>query len=168
MKKIILVMSLVSMMQVFALAQPAALNTEPEQREVNIVENKPGANPVARLKAERNFLKQHKHADNIQWFDDNNGFFVYYKQNGRKGRSFYNGRGQLLYDVISYPGEFLSPQLKDMVKSVYYLDFRITHVSEIRTAGKLVHLIELTDDKSWKKLRVQDGVMELIKEYIII
>ncbi len=161
-------MSLVAMMQISVLAQPAAINTEPEKREVSTVVNKPGSNPVARLKAEKNFLKQHKHADSIQWFDDNNGFFVYYKQDGRKGRSFYNGRGQFLYDVISYPGKLISPQLKDLVKSVYYLDFRITHVSEIRTAGKLVHLIELTDDKCWKKLRVQDGVMELIKEFTIM
>ena len=161
-------MSLVALMQTLTLAQPAPLNPEAEQREVNTAVNKPGVNPVARLKAEKNFLKQHKHADNIQWFDDNNGFFVYYKQDGRKGRSFYNGRGQFLYDVISYPGKLISPQLKDLVKSVYYLDFRITHVSEIRTAGKLVHLIELTDDKCWKKLRVQDGVMELIKEFTIM
>lgn len=161
-------MSLVALMQTLALAQPAPLNPEAEQHEVNTAVNKPGVNPVARLKAEKNFLKQHKHADNIQWFDDNNGFFVYYKQDCRKGRSFYNGRGQFLYDVISYPGKLISPQLKDLVKSVYYLDFRITHVSEIRTAGKLVHLIELTDDKCWKKLRVQDGVMELIKEFTIM
>ncbi len=161
-------MSLVVMMQALALAQPAAFTTGPEQPKVSTLVDKPGSNPVARLKAEKNFLRHHKHVDNIQWFDERNGFFVYYNQDGKKGRSFYNGRGRFLYDVISYSGKFLSPQLKDLVKSVYYLDFRITHVSEVRTAGKLVHLIELTDDKCWKKLRVQDGIMELIKEYTII
>lgn len=165
MKKIILVMSLLAMVPVILPAQPGVLAMENDQPGEATALKKSVPNPIARLKAEKNFLKSHKEAENIRWFDDADGFFVYYNRDGKRGRSFYNRNGKFLYDVISYPEQFLSYQLKELVKSVYYMDYRIMHVSEVHVSGRVTHLIQITDDKTWKRVKIHNGELQLVEDY---
>ena len=72
-----------------------------------------------------------------------------------------------MYNLISYPEQFLPVKIKKLIKSVYYMDYRITHVNEILQDNKTVFLVMITDDKVWKKLRIMDEIEEIeeIKAY---
>jgi hypothetical protein len=120
---------------------------------------------LAQLKAEEDFAKWNKNAENIRWYNDANGFFVYYSINGNKARSFYNKRGNFVYNSIAYTEQFLPLKIRELVKSVYYMDYKITHVNEIRQDDQTTFLVTVTDDKVWKKLRITDEDMEVISEF---
>lgn len=169
MKKIMFILSMVTMLPAWLVAQPGVLSIDNDQpaKKVKVHFKKEVPHPVVKLKAEKSFLESHRNAENVRWYDDANGYFVYYDIDGKKGKSFYNRRGNQLYDVLSYPEKFLSGRLREMVKGAYYMDYRITHVAEIRASGNTVHLINITDGKTWKKLRIQDGELELVQDYSI-
>ena len=126
------------------------------------------SNAPARVRAERDFLKSNTQATNIQWYEVPRGFLAYYKIQGNKGRSFYDRKGRFVYNIISYNEQFLPREVRIQVKSVYYLDYKITHVNEINhnsEPGKPIYLIQITNNKLWKKLKIADGEMELLEEF---
>lgn len=116
------------------------------------------------LRAERNFQKSTEGAENVKWYNVPDGYFAYYTKDGKKGRTFYDRKGRFVYNLLSYPGKMLPFKLRDQVKSAYYLDYRITHVTEIHALGKTAYIVLVTDDKTWKKLKIIDGEMELTED----
>ena len=147
------------------IAQGSNLSLSDEETLASAVQKNISTGVLAQLKAEEDFLRSNKKAENVRWYDDEKGFFVYYTKDGNRGRSFYNKKGNFVYNVLSYREQFLPFKIKKWVKSVYYMDYRITHANEIRQDGKTVFLVQITDDKVWKKLRIEDDDMEVIEEY---
>ena len=119
------------------------------------------------LKLEKDFWKTHEDVDNIDRYEDKNGYFIYYTKNGNRGKSFYNKKGRFVYDVITYPGKQLSPRVADWVKSFYYHDYDIINVKEIRTGGEVYMFVQISDGKNWNNLRIHDGEMELVQHFTI-
>jgi hypothetical protein len=164
MKKLILIIILAIIADTATVAQGTASindeNTPESGYEKNI-----GNNGFARLKANENFLKSNKRAENVRWYDVPNGFFAYYTKDEKKGRSFYNSKGNFVYNSLSYQERTLPFEIRNRVKSVYYMDYKITHVNEILEEGKTIFIIQLTDNKSWKTILLHDDEMEVIKEF---
>lgn len=120
---------------------------------------------LAQLRAEEDFAKWNRNAENIRWFGDSRGFFVYYINEGKKGRAFYDKKGHFVYNSMAYSEQFLPLKIRRLVKSVYYMDYKITHVNEIYQDHQTTYLVMVTDDKVWKKLRIAEDEMEEIAEY---
>ena len=165
MKKIIFVLVLMTMAASVTMAQGSNLSLNDDETPAPGLQKNPPVGVLAQLKAEKDFLRSNKRAENVRWYDGVKGFFVYYTKDGNKGRSFYNKKGNFIYNVLSYQEQFLPFKIKKWIKSVYYMDYKITHVNEIRQDGKTIFLVQITDDKIWKKLRIIDEEMEVIKEY---
>ena len=165
MKKIIFILLLMILITSVSIAQGSTLSLSDEETTAPASQKKFSTGVLAQLKAEKDFLRSNKQAENIRWYEGTKGFFVYYTENGNKGKSFYNKKGNFVYNVLSYQEQFLPFKIKKWIKSVYYMDYRITHVNEIRQDGKTIFLVQITDDSVWKKIRIVDDEMEVIKEY---
>ena len=162
MKKIIIVSCLFAIVPLLATAQPSIASLPTEQTEVPVTATR---NLYAQLKAEKDFKKSHAGAENVRWYDDPNGYFIYYTNDGKRGRSFYSKKGRFVYDALSYPEKYLAPHLKDWVKSVYYNDYRITNVNEIHTLGQVVYFVQLTDGKTWEKIKIHNDEMMIVHSF---
>lgn len=165
MKKIIFILTLMMITASVTMAQGNNLSLSDEETPAADAQKNISTGVLAQLKAEEDFLRSNKQAKNVRWYDGEKGFFVYYTKDGNRGRSFYNKKGNFIYNVLTYQEQFLPFKIKKWIKSVYYMDYKITHVNEIRQDGKTVFLVQITDDKVWKKLRIVDDELEVINEY---
>jgi hypothetical protein len=164
MKKLILIIILGIIAHTATIAQGTASIDDENTSETGFKENT-HENGLARLKASEDFLKSNKRVENVRWYDVPNGFFAYYTKDEKKGRSFYNSKGNFVYNSLSYQERSLPLEIRDRVKSVYYMDYKITHVNEILQDGKTIFIVQLTDNKSWKNILIHDDEMEVIKEF---
>jgi hypothetical protein len=146
-------------------AQGSNLSLRDEEGIVPALKKNTPKHGLAQLKAELDFSKWNKNVENIHWYNDPKGFFVYYTKDGKKGRSFYNKKGNFVYNLAAYSEQFLPFKIRDLVKSVYYMDYKITHVNEIWQDHTTTYLVTVTDDKVWKKIRITEEGMEEIGEY---
>lgn len=162
MKKIIFTIILAIIVNVITIAQgSASIN---DKKTPAFKKSIPG-NGLARVKASEDFLRSNRQAENVRWYDVPNGFFVYYTKDEKKGKSFYNKKGKFVYNSLSYQEQLLPVEIKNRVKSVYYMDYKITHVNEILEEGKTIFIVQLTDNKTWKNILIRDDEMDVIKEY---
>lgn len=164
MKKLILILILAIIANTVIIAQgSASINGEntPETGSQKNIHN----NRLARLKAREDFLRSNRQVENVRWYDVPNGFFVYYTKDQKKGKGFYNSKGKFVYSSLSYQEPLLPAEIRDRVKSVFYMDYKITHVNEILEEGKTIFIVQLTDNKTWKTILIRDNEMEVIKEY---
>jgi hypothetical protein len=163
MKKIILLALLAIPFSTLIIAQPGNLSLdEMRTKEPPGLSTKPG---LAQAKAELDFLKFNPHVSAVRWYDDPKGFFVYYMKDGKRGRSFYDRKGYFVYSALSYTEDLLTQKMKDWIWSSFDTKVKITHVNEIRQDGKTIHIITVTDDKAWKKLRIEGDDLEVIDTY---
>ncbi|SRR5579871_95721 len=121
-----------------------------------------GASSV-NVKASRNFDKTFKGAINVSWAGIVDGFSASFTQNENFNRAYFDKKGNLTYTITYYDGKKLPHDIRAIVKSTYY-DCDIPFVEEIHTADKIVYLVHLQDEKTWKKVKVCDGQMELIED----
>jgi len=123
---------------------------------------------TGQIKAERNFLKLNKEAKGVQWYEIDQGYAAYYTKDGHKGKSYYDTKGRFLWSILSYDEKYLPRDVVNQVKSAHYLNYRITQASEIRhylEPGHTIYLLQITNDKVWKKVRIIDGDMETVEEF---
>src|ERR1022692_1396105 len=115
-------------------------------------------------KAINDFNKVFKGATAVSWYAIKDGFLAVFTQDNNFNRAFYNKKGNLNATITYYDGKKLPHDIRAMVKSTYY-DYDIPYVEEVHAEGKVVYIIHLEDEKSWKKLRVSEDGMELIEDF---
>ncbi len=117
-------------------------------------------------KAERNFKKDYSQTSKAEWstLSDHSlmrGFFM----NKIIYRAFYTAHGQWIYTASGYDASKLDKEVSDKIKSVYY-NSRIVFVNQIDiVGGKTVYIVEIQDEKSIRKLRVDEDEMEVVQEF---
>jgi hypothetical protein len=98
------------------------------------------------------------------WFVDPKGSFVYYSENGKKGRRFYDKTGNFVYNILSYSEESLPSVIRDRVKQTYLPGLQYHPCTRDPYKDQLIYLIQITDKKTWKKLRVTEDEMDVFAE----
>lgn len=117
-------------------------------------------------KAEKNFTKTYKAASETEWstFSDQS-LLCRFSMNDVKYKAFYTSQGQWRYTVSSCDGKKLDKDLADRIHRVYY-GSKIVFVDQIDVAdGKTIYLVELHDENSIRKLRVEGDEMEVVQEF---
>ena len=117
------------------------------------------------VKAVKDFSKSCKEAEDIHWYIQTNGTFVHYLMNGNKGRRCYDKKGNFVYNILSYPEEFLPYAVRDQVKRTYYFDYNIILADEIQTEGKTIYIVHIKNKTTWKNIRVCNGEMDVLEEF---
>jgi hypothetical protein len=98
---------------------------------VTDIKGSPAVITEVNVKAARDFLTNCKKAENPHWYIDTKGTCVYYFVNGNKARRFYDNKGDFIYEILSYPEEYLPYHVRDLIKTVYYFDYKIIVAKEI-------------------------------------
>jgi hypothetical protein len=122
----------------------------------------------AQLKAERFFYVINESAENINWYQGPDGFQAYYLDNGKHGITYFDKKGDFLHTILSYSETLLSSDIRKRVKSLFYLDYSITNVAEIRKDKKSannIYLVLLTNGKEWVRARVDTDEIAVIERF---
>jgi hypothetical protein len=118
------------------------------------------------IKAVKDFLKSRKTAEDSHWYIDARGYFVYYFVNGNKGWSFYDKKGNFVYNVQTLTEKSLPFEVRDLVKRIYYADYSIDFAEEVQTDGNTVFVVNISNDKTIKILNIFDGEITVLKDLI--
>jgi hypothetical protein len=110
-------------------------------------------------KALKNFTATYKKTPDAKWFKLDNEFVAYFTSDGIKTRVFYDKKGNFEGLVRGYPEDKLPGEIRSLVKSTYY-DFSIYHVNEVYANGITAYLVKISDNISWKTIKVIDYEME--------
>lgn len=116
-------------------------------------------------KAIRNFLKQFKNAEDVHWYNVNDGIIVCFTQDGIQKRADYTRKGIWLHSLRSYPAKFLPEGIKTNVKYAF-IDFNITWVNEIQTPNEIIYRIIIEDANHIKVIRICNDELKVLEEYI--
>ncbi len=122
---------------------------------------------VVNLKAEKEFKKVYPQTRDAEWFALNdNSLVCRFKMNDITHRAIYTAQGQWKYTTSSYDAGKLNKVIYDKVKSVYY-NSNIVFVNQIDLVdGGIIYIVELQDEKSIRKVRVEGDEMEVVQEFI--
>jgi hypothetical protein len=70
----------------------------------------------------------------------------------------------LKFTISYYDEKKLPDEIRSIVKSTYY-DYSITCVEEIHIDSKIIYIVHMQDDKTWKNVRICDGEMEIVEDF---
>jgi len=118
-----------------------------------------------RTKAIRHFTKSFKQAESVRWYNVKDGVMVYFTEKGINTRTGYDKKGNWLYNLRSYGEAYLPKDVRARVKSAFY-DFSITGINEITNAKQIIYMVHIEDNACFKIIRVCEGGMEAVKEYV--
>ncbi len=117
-------------------------------------------------RAMKDFKNSFKSSSEEKWYRTvEGGFVVKFILNGIKNRADYDKKGNWIATTRYYTEKELPKDVRAQVKSVYY-DFAITTVEEITFPEHLVYIIHMQDDTKWMNVRICDGEMDIMKEYL--
>jgi len=130
------------------------------------LKSKSGISGVVNRKAERNFKKDYQNANAVEWSTlQDNSLLCRFIMNNIRYRAFYSARGQWIATVSSYDASKLDKGVYDKIKSVYY-NSGIVYVNQIdKVNGKTIYVVVIQDEKSIKKLRVDNDEIEIVQEF---
>jgi len=114
-------------------------------------------------KALKDFSKTCKTASDCRWYTCGNaGVIAYYRLGEKKGRRFYDQKGHYVYNILSYGEASLPPEVRDLVKRTYYLDYQINLAEEVNTNDKTFFIVQISNDKTIKNVSVYEGEINLL------
>jgi hypothetical protein len=125
----------------------------------------PVASKFVKAKALREFRKDFPGVNDEQWSEADNGWLLaHFNTPEIRSTAYYDNHGNWQYTFNYYGEDQLPKDVRALVKSTYY-DYTISGVQEIRLQEKIVYIVQLQDAKTWKKVRVMDGDMDLMEDF---
>jgi membrane-associated HD superfamily phosphohydrolase len=117
-------------------------------------------------KAEKNFTTNYQSASGTDWTTlADKSLFCRFYMNEIKYRAFYTPHGQWKYTISDYSGNSLDKNLSNQIKKAFYHS-SIVFVNQVDMAdGKTVYVVEIHDENSIKKLRVEGDEIEVVQEF---
>jgi hypothetical protein len=121
---------------------------------------------VASAKAVNHFNKDYSLARDAQWsiFADKSMMCKFYLNNVLH-RAFYTPHGNWIYTTSGYDGSKLNKAVARRIKTVYY-DCRIVYADQVDLViGKTFYIVEIQDENTIRKIRVNEDDMEVVQEF---
>jgi len=115
--------------------------------------------------AVRNFIRTYRNVTDPQWVKYSGGFVVSFRKENIHYKVYYDKTGDHQSTIRQYSEKELPFEIRHMIKSVYY-DFSIYVINEVTTDGRTWYVINIEDTSSFKVIKIVDGVMEVMNEYI--
>jgi hypothetical protein len=121
------------------------------------IEKNADATKEINKKALKDFSGFYKNTNNVYWEILADGSVASYTINNKKGRRFYNEKGDFICDILSCQETDLPGDIKDLVKSSYSMDYHIISADEIKAGNQKFFFIYLENKTNFKKLKVCEG-----------
>ncbi len=116
--------------------------------------------------AVRNFMQDYKGVTDAKWSKLANGYSaVNFTVDSITTRIVYDRAGHCENIVRYYFENRLPPAVRHLVRSTYY-DFNIYHIIEPTLNGVTSYLVKMEGKTTWKTVKVVDGEMEEVEEYL--
>lgn len=115
-------------------------------------------------RAMRDFKKNFPTVEGATWSSIKDGWVASFVQQDIRSTVVYNEHGDWQFTINYYGEHHLPSEVRAAVKSTYF-DCSISGVEEVHVQDKTVYLVHLQDEKTWKKVRVYEGEMELIENF---
>ena len=169
MKKLLLLTTLAAFNYVSAQSIEGVYAINTKNLKENAVASIADANAVdaaANSKALKHFAKNYRNASNAQWFElDHKESLCVFHEKGSLNRAYYRRNGAWVGTVRTYQEELLPEEIRTMVNDAYPCK-AISFVQEVDiNATDPIYFVQVQDQKTIKFLRIQDGEMELTKEF---
>lgn len=114
------------------------------------------------VKAYRDLEKRYKAADKAKWYKIPDGLLAYLMVDGKKMINGYDKRGNWLYARCSYPAQGLPREIRSRIKT-NYLDESITWVDEIQSFETSIYIIQVSDGKKLRFVRIDKEDMQELR-----
>ena len=108
-------------------------------------------------RALRDFAMDYKNASDVIWIKSDNGFAVYFSNDGINTRILYNKRGDRLWVIRDYGEDRLPREIRNIVKSVYY-DYSIYLVNEVTAEPRTGYVVKVQAKTSLIEVKIVDGL----------
>ena len=116
-------------------------------------------------KAIRNFKRMYKSSNKEYWHTFHDGFCSEFKINNVKLKVYFNKKGGWTGTIRTYHESELSPEIRKIIKQTYY-DYDIIQIDEVNIAREAIgYIVSIDGEDSIKKIRVQNGEMEIIDDF---
>ena len=121
---------------------------------------------MANTKAFKNFRKQYK-VNNEKWVLGTDCIIPNYKLDGVNHFVYYDKKGHWAACVKAYNEDKMPRDIRKMIKQEYY-DYKILTAQEVETyqshSGP-TYIVTIEDNKNVKLIRIEDGEMDVYKEF---
>ena len=121
---------------------------------------------MVNAKALKNFRQQYK-VNNEKWVLGADCIVACYELDSVSQSIYYDKKGHWTGCVKTYNEDKMPRDIRKMIKQEYY-DYKIIAVQEVETyESHLVptYIVTIEDDKNVKQIRIQDGEMDVYKEF---
>jgi len=158
-------------------AQPIAMSYTPDKYTAYLKDNNIVHVPSLVTKSDmlnninihalRDFMLKYNEVSNASWFGVEGGFVAKFTANEATTTVTYKKNGKWLYTISSYDEMKMPKDVRALVKSTYY-DYNIIIIEEIQVPqnDNNIYLIKVLDAKTIKILRVSEGEMQVLYDYI--
>lgn len=119
------------------------------------------------IKAVRTFIKEFKNAQNVSWSKGRDGDYVAkFTIDSVQTIVRYDSRGSWFYTMKRYAEKQMSPELRELVKSIY-IDYTIAQITELNVPNEkgIIYNIVIKTTDNFKTLRIYDGKIEITGDY---
>ena len=120
----------------------------------------------ADARASRNFSKSFKGISNAAWSKTKEGYIVQFNQDGIENLAFLNKKGNCFATIRYYSEKELPATVCKQVKAAF-TDYNITSVKEVSSDKQNpAYVITISGLKTWKEVRVMNGELDVLNEYV--
>jgi hypothetical protein len=119
------------------------------------------------ISAMRDFIGRYKDLNSVTWYKEKGGFIAKFTSGEIATSVTYKINGEWLYTISAYSETAMPERVRGLVKSTYY-DFNIVHIKEVRVPRKdnAIFLVYIQDATTIKELRIYNGEMEVLHDYV--
>ena len=115
-------------------------------------------------KAMQDFRKNYPLVTGESWHAMDGGWEATFVQDQIRSVVFYDQHGNWNYSIRYYSEQKTPAAIKQQLRNTYSSG-DIMGVEEVHTRSGVTYLIHLQDANSWKKVRVNNGTVDLLEEY---
>ena len=112
------------------------------------------------------FKKAFPQAKNLKWYDMNKFYLVRFIENDMKHQAVYTKKGYMNYDISYGYEQHLPLEIRDRIQGAYE-DYKITHVANVKEAGRNIWVTNLESLNHLVMVRVEDDELEEVGKYVI-
>ena len=110
------------------------------------------------------FKKAFPQAKNLKWYDMNKFYLAHFIENDIKHQAVFTQKGYLNYDISYGFEQHLPLEIRDRIQGAYE-DYKITHVANVKGAGRNIWVTNLESLNHLVMVRVEDDELEEVEKY---
>ena len=119
---------------------------------------------VVNKEVNKAFKKSFPKAQNLKWYEMNKFYLARFIESDMKHQALFTQKGYLKYDISYGYEQNLPVEIRDRILGAYE-DYKITHVANVKEAGRNIWVTNLESLNHLVMVRVEDEEMEEVQKF---